>query len=157
MSTPASQINICEGVRLDNTYRNTIYFSGIAAQLSYFLGKVIKTFTGYTYLRKSWSIKVSATMEQANSWTYLFFSNGEGQKTWYYFINNIEYVNDNTVELFLELDVMQTYMFDYTLLPSFVEREHVTLDAILMLFIWKARSGCHTTDRSSPRQGSGTC
>ena len=26
-----------------------------------------------------------------------------------------------------------------------------------MLFIWKARSGCHTTDRSSPRQGSGTC
>lgn len=129
MSTPSSIIHICSGVRLDNRYQHTIYFSSLANQLAYFSGKVVKTFSNYTYLRKSWSVKVMATMEQARSWSYLYFQNGSG-KYYFYFINNIEYINDNTVELFLELDVMQTYAFDYSLLRSFVEREHASTDAV---------------------------
>lgn len=129
MSTPTSQINICSGVRLNNAYNHTIWFASQSDQLSYFEGKVVKTFPSYTYLRKSWSIKVDATMEQARTWSYLYFRNGTG-KYYFYFITNIEYINDSTVELSLDLDVMQTYAFDYTLLPSFVEREHVSNDAI---------------------------
>lgn len=130
MSTPQSVISVCSGVRLDSRYRNTIYFSNAAAQEEYFAGKVARTFSAYSYLRKSWSIKVNSTMEQAKAWSYLFFKNAPSFKTYYYFINQIEYVNDNTVELFLELDVMQTYLFDITLLPSFVERQHTTSDEI---------------------------
>lgn len=69
-------------------------------------------------------------MEQAKSWNYLYFRNGTDAKTYFYFINQIEYINDNTVELSLELDVIQTYLFDFTLLPSFVERQHATVDDI---------------------------
>lgn len=129
MSTPTSVINVCSGVRLNPSYEHTIYFDNVTAQGNYFAGKVVKTFPAYTYLRKSWSLKVEATMEQARKWTYLFFKNGTG-KTYYYFINNIEYINENTVELFIELDVMQTYFFDYELLDSFVEREHALYDEI---------------------------
>lgn len=128
MSAPQSTIHICSGVRLNSRYDHSIYFASATAQASYFSGKVVRTYTAYTFLRKSWPLKVEATMAQAKSWTYLYFQNGGIGKVYYYFINNIEYINDHTVELSLELDVLQTYMFDYTLLPSFVERQHVEDD-----------------------------
>lgn len=127
MGLPQSIINVCTSVRLNNRYEHTIYFTSRTAQLSYFASKVVRTFSAYTYLRKSWSIKVQATMESARDWNYLYFTN-DGAKYWYYFITNIEYINDGTVELFLELDVMQTYATDYTFLPCFVERQHVEND-----------------------------
>lgn len=129
MSNPQSIINICSGVNLTPAYKHTIYFDNASAQQNYFAGKVVKTFPAYSFLRKSWNIKVEANMEQAKTWTYLYFVNGSG-KVYYYFITNIEYINDNTVELLLELDVMQTYMFDYNLRSCFVEREHAADDTI---------------------------
>lgn len=145
MSTPQSTIYVCSGVRLDSRYTHTIFFDSRVEQRAYFMGKVVKQFSTYSYIRKSWNLKLQATMEQARTWNYLFFHNGENAKWYYYFINNIEYVNDNTVELFLEMDVMQTYLpttgseaLDYRLLPCFVERQHVDSDEI----------GEHTVDEN---------
>lgn len=133
MSTPQTTIHICSGVRLNNNYDHTINFSTRAEQVAYFKTKAVKTFTGYAYLRKRWSIKVSATMGDARTWSYLFFMNPDPNPTkqrWaYYFITDVEYVNDATVELSLELDVMQTYLGDYELQECFVEREHSVADA----------------------------
>lgn len=128
MSAPQSLIYICSGVRINSRYEHTIYFSSGSAQQDYFAGKVVKTYSAYTFLRKSWPLKVEATMEQAKTWNYLYFRNSASGKIYYYFINNVEYVNDSTVELTLELDVMQTYLFDYELLTSYVERQHAERD-----------------------------
>lgn len=128
MSKPASVINICSGVRLDNRYEHSIWFASPGNQLAYFAGKVVKTFSAYSYIRKSWDLRVDATMEQAKKWNYLYFQN-DGGKTYYYFISNIEYVNDNAVNLRLDLDVIQTYLFDFDLLDCFVERQHTTTDS----------------------------
>lgn len=128
MSRPQSQINICSGVMLDNTYQNTIYFDSLEDQRKYFAEKVVKTFSAYTYLRRDWDIIVQATMEEALSWTYLFFKNSDNAKTYYYFIKKIQYENDNAVRLSIEMDVMQTYARDYTLSSSYVEREHSETD-----------------------------
>lgn len=127
MSAPQSIINICSGVRLDNRYEHSIYFENSTAQREYFAGKVVKTFPAYSYIRKSWPLQVQATMEEAFSWNYLYFRNGNG-KYYYYFINQIEYKNDNMVELTLELDVIQTYLFNFNLLDCFVERQHTESD-----------------------------
>lgn len=127
MSTPATTICLCAGVPLNNKYDHTLYFASAAAQLNYFKGKVARTLTAYSYVRKKWSLKVEATMEAARVWSYLYFQNGTG-KRYFYFINNVEYINDATVELFLELDVMQTYMFDWQLRPCYVDREHAATD-----------------------------
>lgn len=129
MSNPQTTIYLCSGVRLNNDYQHTIWFGSQTEQLNYFSSKVKKTLTNYTYVRKSWTLKVEATMETARTWNYLYFRNGSG-KYYFYFINNIEYINDNTVELFIEMDVMQTYLTDYHLSECFVEREHSATDEV---------------------------
>lgn len=129
MSTPQTTVYLCKGVRLDNRYEHTLYFDKTSAQRNFFAKKVDKTFLAYTYARKSWPLQVQATMEEARVWNYLYFTNGTG-KTYYYFVTNVEYKNDNMVELTLELDVMQTYLFDIVWLPCFVERQHTPTDAI---------------------------
>lgn len=129
MSTPQSTIYICSGVRLNSRYDHTIYWSSTSARNQYFAGKVVKSLSAYTYIRKSWTLKVEATLEQARTWNYLYFTN-DASRYWFYFIENVEYINDNTVELTLELDVMQTYALDYTPRRCFVERQHVSDDTI---------------------------
>lgn len=73
-------------------------------------------------------MKVQATYQEAQTWSYLFLQ--QSGKYYFYFINAIEYVSDECVQLTLELDLLQTYMFDFTFLPSFIERQHVTSDEI---------------------------
>lgn len=136
MGTPQSVIHICANLRIDSGYIHSIYFASPEAQQGFFAGKVVKTLSAYSYLRKTWPLKVDATMEEAQGWTYLYFRNMANGKYYYYFIDTVEYVNDNTVELGLQLDVIQTYMFDYWLDHSFVERMHTPTD----------RVGEHTVD-----------
>lgn len=129
MSTPQSSIYMCAGVPLTNTYDHTILFNSPEAQQEYFQSKVWTSFTEYSYVRRTWNLKVQARYETAREWSYVFFRNGTG-KYYYYFINHAEYINDNAVELYLEMDVLQTYMFDWRLRPCFVEREHSATDNI---------------------------
>lgn len=128
MGVPQSRICVCNYVYLDNNYTHTIYFDNEYDQQEYFGRKVVKTFTAYSYIRRSWSLKVQATMAEAASWSYLFFRNNDNEKFYYYFITQIEYINDNTVELFLEMDVMQTYHFQMNLKRCFIERQHTESD-----------------------------
>ena len=88
MSTPATNIYLCSGVPLNNRYDHTLYFANAAAQLTYFSGKVVRTLNDYSYVRKSWKLKVAATMEAARVWSYLYFQNGTG-KRYFYFIKQI--------------------------------------------------------------------
>lgn len=129
MSTPMTQVKICSGVRLDNRYQHTIYFASQEAQRNYFAGKVVRTFPAYSHHRRNWELKVEATVAQAQAWNYLFIEN-PGVKPYYYFINRVEYVSDTTVKLWLELDVIQTNLFQMSLLPCFVERQHTPGDLI---------------------------
>lgn len=130
MSAQQSVIHICTGVRLDNRYEHSIYFEDATAQQEYFAGKVAHTFSAYSYLRKSWPLQVEAIMEVARKWSYLYFQNTETGKIYYYFITQIEYKNDRMVELTLELDVIQTYLFDFEMLQCFVERQHTETDVV---------------------------
>lgn len=130
MSSPQTKIRICQSLGLSNDYRHTFWFDNVAEQTEFFESKVIKTFTDYAYVRKNWSLKVGAKITDAERWGYLFFQNFPTGRYYYYFITNVKYISDETVELELELDVMQTYLFDYALQPCFVEREHSATDNI---------------------------
>lgn len=131
MSAPATTIYICRGVRLNSRYEHSLAFASESAQQTYFRGKVVKTLAAYSYVRRSWTLKVAATMPEASTWNYLFFKNSTSDPSYYYyFINAVEYVNDATVELTLELDVIQTYLFRFELLPCFIERQHTRTDYV---------------------------
>lgn len=131
MSTPQTTIYICSGVPLNSRYDHSLTFLRESDQLEYFRGKAVKTLTAYSFIRRSWTLKVQAVMSEALKWNYLFFRNTSGDPSYmYYFINKVEYVNDSTVELALELDVLQTYYWRYDLLPCFIERQHTATDRI---------------------------
>lgn len=137
MSVPSSVIHIISGVPLNNSYDHTLFFdyetqnrpTARAQQTEYFLSKKVKTFDKFTYLRPGNIIKVAGDVANARSWNYLMFQNDTG-KWYYHFINKVTYLSDSSVELHIELDVIQTYMFDWSLEQCLVERMHTATDRI---------------------------
>lgn len=132
MSTPESIICFCAGVDLNNRYEHTIHWDSVDEQLNYFANKVVKRFNAYTFVRNEWTLNVHARMNEAHTWTYAYITNGDADwyRTWFYFVTKVEYVNDSTVKVWLEMDVMQSYACRYELLPCFIDRQHTTSDAI---------------------------
>ena len=118
-------------VPFDNSYRHTMTFDSAQAQTDYF-SSVCPTALSrndYTYVRMSNSIRVPFNAEQLYTYNYVMYQNANYGTKWFYaFIVGINYLNKATTELVLELDVMQTWYFDYTLTEGFVEREHVSDD-----------------------------
>ena len=130
---PDSTIKIYSGIPLDNSYENTLWFSSVSAQNSYFHGGIAKyTLTDQSYQRVVKSkMRVAITAENLYDCNYLAFQNRAfGHKWFYAFILNVEYINNETSEITFEIDIMQTYFFDVTLKESFVEREHASTDTI---------------------------
>ena len=123
-------------VPLEADYKDTFYFASVSAQKTYFLSKEKHLFTNLSYQRKDRYIAVPEHYDNLQDSNYLMYWNQKENKWYYAFIDKMEYKNDSTTFIYFTLDVMQTYMFNtdgtkpYTVLPSFVEREHVSSDAI---------------------------
>ena len=136
--THQTKLYLCN-VPWDNTYSDTRLFNSATEQYNYFYN-LNSTFKGFemdnskfrfidgdgTNARKR-DIKVSLRPEVAQTYNYAFYSN-DGN-TWHYmFINSADYINYETALLHLEEDLMQSYMFNYSLLPCEIERETVASD-----------------------------
>lgn len=129
--TPITSVKILKNVPLDSTYKDTLDFSSVSAQTSYFTGKTKYTFTNLTPIRLQNTIRVPVVADNLYDCNYIAFQNANFYNKWFYaFITGIRFVNINMSEIEFELDVMQTWWFDFTVKPSFVEREHVNNDAI---------------------------
>lgn len=129
--TPSTVVKLLRNVPLDNTYKDTITFSTASTQTSYFTSKAKFTFTDFTYQRVNSSIRVPKNAEDCYDCNYIMFQNANFGAKWFYgFVTAVNYLNQNTTEIVFELDVMQTWYFDYTIKQSFVEREHVNDDSI---------------------------
>lgn len=130
--TPNGKIYIGH-VPFDNSYRHTMTFASAAAQQTYFSSVCTAALSGtdYTYVRMNNAIRVPFNAERLYTYNYVMYQNANYGTKWFYaFITEINYVNENMTELVLELDVMQTWYFDYTLKQCFVEREHVNDDTV---------------------------
>lgn len=128
---PNTNVHILKNVPLDNTYRNTIYFSTAAQQASYFASLSKFSLTEYTYQRIDKTINVGINAESLYDCNYIMFQNASFGNKWFYaFITGVEYKGNNCSTITYEMDVMQTWFFDYTVNPCFVEREHILVDEI---------------------------
>lgn len=126
------------GVPLDNRYLHTIYFSSPIEQKKYFDTKIVGTnvvgmksvFTGLSYHRIHTNrirIPISADPVEATS-NYMSISSTFG--TYYCFIIDVEYINDNCCEVVYEVDVMQTFGIFAVFNPCLIERQHTITDMI---------------------------
>lgn len=125
---PSSVIQFFKGINLDNRYLHTIYFANESAQNSWFTGKVNLTIQRHSYQRYGvGQIKVQGDATDFLEYTYMRFKNDRSVDMWFYaFITLVEYVNENTVLITYEIDVMQTWFIQKgSIQPSMVLREHV--------------------------------
>lgn len=129
---PESTLYCLKNIPLDNTYQNTIAFNNLTAQRQYFSRHVKYTFNEMTYIRQNGNtIRVEKTADDMLDVNYLMFQNSAYGSKWFYaFVTQINYVNDVTTELIYEIDVMQTWFFDFYLKESFVVREHSSTDRL---------------------------
>lgn len=128
---PNSTIQFFKGINLDNRYMHTIYFANTSAQNTWFSNKVVKTITGHSYQRYTINqLKVKGDATEFLDYTYMRFMNDRAVDMWFYaFITAIDYLNENTVLLTYEIDVMQTWFIQKgTVRPCMVLREHVSDD-----------------------------
>ncbi len=110
---------------LNNKYENTIDFKDLETQTSYFDELVFNNLDlgdDYVYIREHNAVSVEFAKETLEGINYLRFRNTS--KWWYAFIVAKDYVNENCTLITFEIDVMQTFMFDYTILKSLIRREH---------------------------------
>lgn len=122
---PNSTLYLCKNVDLDPNYNYTIDFDNITAQTNYFDSKIATEFEineGYSYVRDTQALKVQAKVDDLLGINYLFYNNGN--KRYYAFITKKEYVSETCTKIEFKLDVLQSFMFNYEIDESFIEREH---------------------------------
>ena len=120
-----SQLQLLNVNFLNNTYENTLDFATLQEQTDYFSSLVFSTMDlgdDYVYIREHREVQVEFSKSQLEGKNYLRFNNGS--KWWYAFITRKDYINENLTNITFEIDVMQTFMLDYSLGECFVEREH---------------------------------
>lgn len=118
-------------VPFESNYKDTVYFASKQEQESYMNSKVVKTFEDATYQRKDNIIRVPAHIDTLYNCNYVAYTNTPyTNKTFYAFITNMEYKQDDCTLLTIQTDVLQTWMFDFSVKESFVEREHVQFDTV---------------------------
>ena len=133
-----SRIRIFSNVPLDPRYEHSILWQSESRQLDYFSGDptvetvkatVAGEFSDFTYLRKESAVKVPMALEDMENAmvNYVAILN-DGADWRYYFVRNKEYVSPSVTRLDIELDVIQTYQFDWEIPACFVEREHTNTD-----------------------------
>lgn len=129
---PETNIRILKNIPLDTSYEHTIFFDSSQAQLSYFMGKQKYNLSQYTYQRVGRGrARVGIKAENLYDCNYMMFQNSSFGNKWFFaYITQVEYINNITSEISFDLDVMQTWFFDHTPVYCFVEREHSETDAI---------------------------
>lgn len=136
---PSSVVYLLTDIRLDNSYENTIIFQATSSQTAeeiqhaYFNNKILNvggSYTGLSYQRvDSNKMRIQAGIDTVMKADYLMFRNPSFENKWFYaFITSAKYINNTVTEIEYEIDVMQTWFYDCTLLQSFIEREHPSTD-----------------------------
>lgn len=129
--TPICNIAILRNIPLDNSYTDTLSFGSAASQATWFASKAKYSWQNLTPIRMQNRIRIPVKADDVYDCNYLMFQNTNFAQKWFYaFITEIRYVNPSVCEVGFELDVMQTWYFDYTLKACHVLREHVNSDEV---------------------------
>lgn len=130
MIAPSTQIILCSGVSIDRSYAHTLRSDNAQDQFNKIVKYKKRIFDKNTYQRSNeGKLRIQVLADDIYDCNYLIFQNSAfGNKYFYAFIDSIDYINNNCTEITYSIDVMQTWLFDFTMQQSFVEREHSASD-----------------------------
>lgn len=129
---PGTLLNILHNVPLDTSYDHTLYFATKDAQYAYFNSLAKYRAVNYTYVRyNDGIIRVGYKADELYDCNYIMFQNTNFGNKWFYaYIKSVNYVSNDVSEITFEIDVIQTWLFDFQPDFCFVERTHPVTDAI---------------------------
>lgn len=95
-------------------YQNTVHFSSNSERDDYFLnGSHFSAFnysnTPFNFIRDRSTLKLSMSWEEAQGINYCTFLSDFENRRYYAFVNAIEYINDNVIEMTFIIDTIMTY------------------------------------------------
>ena len=117
-----TDIYLINSSQQDINYNHTPYFSSLTSQISWYASKRVYTIENANYQRKNNNLKVNYHIDDLALVNYAMVNNNN--KWYFYFVADKVYINERTTELILRLDVLQTYLFDFTLGNCLIERTH---------------------------------
>lgn len=126
--TPNTTLKLCR-VPWDASYRDIVRFASRETQREWFDGLDGVECRPATMHVFGAPVRVDMPFGQASNYNYLVALNDypglESPRTWYYFIESVEYVNAYTTQLTLMLDVWQSFQHDVTFGSCYVTRGHI--------------------------------
>lgn len=128
--TPKGKLRLCT-VPIDASYKDTLKFTNIENQTSYFASKAVYNFDDddYTFMQKDGVIRVNKNADQLYKCNYVMYQNSQFGGKWFYaFVTRVEWGSDQMSLVHIETDVLQTWQFEWLIRPSFVVREHTLND-----------------------------
>ena len=119
-------VYLCQIPQFSNDYKNVGRFSTRSQQINYMQNNCILSLTTNAKIDNftesiTLNYTINANMRKCD---YLYAQGSDG-RYFFFFIKNMEQNTTATTNVYIELDVWQTYHLDMVLLPSFVERCHV--------------------------------
>lgn len=143
--TPGTTVTLCN-VPWTSDYRDIVRFASRSA-LNTYLDSASRagpriSIDRMTYCRVGVPIRVNIPFAKAYTYNYLRVVNGaqpvtahgsfgtvseDSAQTFYYFITDIRYLAPNTTEIFVQLDVWQTFGYDVTFGNCYIERGHISI------------------------------
>ena len=128
---PQSIFKVITDVPFDNYHKHTILFNSEVQQQAYFNAKTAYTFSNFSYIRKENVVRLPVVADNLYNANYCAFKNvGFGDKWFYGFITNVEYINNDVSAVSIDVDWIQTFLFDFALGNCYTVREHVVDDTI---------------------------
>lgn len=131
MGLQNSNIIICKNIKLDKSYKDVLNYTE-GQMLALCQANAVATDSSYSFIRSEKGvIKTSFSYNDALKCNYMAFQNPDYSNKWFFaFIDDVEYANDGTAKIYYTIDEFSTWFDYWNPEPCFVEREHVTNDAI---------------------------
>lgn len=104
---------------------NTPYFDGISSQETYFASKAIGQIRDGFYVPHYQDVINLSTADLSFNGKVNYLSLYFNGKTYYYFIDSVDYIDESSVAIRITLDSIQTFMFNINIHDSIIERKFI--------------------------------
>ncbi|AZU99831.1 tail protein [Bacillus phage DK3] len=126
-----SNVFFKKGVPFSNDKKHTRWFDNVADQFNYFSTRpTVHSMGEVKFVENDGKnyISVDAGIDDLRDVNYLMFQNAQYNNKWFYaFVTQLKRKTSSMTEVYFEIDVLQTWRFEMTIMSSYVVREHCPL------------------------------